>query len=69
MGARRHASRVLTGRSEGKRPLGKPSSKCKDNIKMNLQEVGWISMDWIGLAEDMDRWWALVDMVRNLRVP
>jgi hypothetical protein len=56
-------------KSEGKRPLGKPRSICDDNIKMHLQEVGWVSMDWIDLAQDRDRWRALVNEVMNLRVP
>jgi hypothetical protein len=65
MGVRRHASRVLVGKFEGKRPLGKPRSRCEGNIEMNLQEVGWGSMDWIDLVQDMDKWWAVVNGVMN----
>jgi len=57
------------GKSEGKRPLGRPRHRCEDNIKMDLQEVGWRGMDWIDLAQDRDRWWALVNVVMNLWVP
>ena len=61
--------RVLVGKPEGKRPLGRPTLKWEDNIKMDLQEVGCGGMDWIDLATDMDRWCALVNPVMNLRVP
>jgi hypothetical protein len=57
------------GKSEGKRPLGRPRRKWMDNIKMDLREIGWDDMDWIDLAEDRDRWSALVNTVMNLRVP
>ena len=56
------------GKLEGKRPLGRPKRIWEDNIKINLQEVGCEGMDWIGLAKDTDRWQALVNAVRNLRV-
>jgi hypothetical protein len=56
------------GRPEGRRPLGRPRRRWEDNIKMYLQVVGW-GMDWIGLAQDRDRWRALVNAVMNLRVP
>jgi hypothetical protein len=59
---------ILVGRPEGRRPLGRPRCRWEDNIKMDLQEVGW-GMDWIELAQDRDRWWALVNAVMNLRVP
>jgi hypothetical protein len=59
----------LVGKSEGKRPLGRPRHKWEDNIKMDLQEVGCDGMDWIELAKDRDRWWTLVNAVMNLRVP
>jgi hypothetical protein len=61
--------RVLVGNREGKRPLGKPKRRWEDNIMMDLQEVGCGSMDWIGLAQDRDRWRAIVKAVMNLRVP
>ena len=61
--------RVLVGKPEGKRPLGRPRRRWEDNIRMDLQEVGLGYEDWIGLAQDRDRWRALVSAVRNLRVP
>ena len=57
------------GKAEGKRPLGRSRHKWKDNIKMDLQEVECGGMDWIELAQDRDRWRALVDAVMSLRVP
>jgi hypothetical protein len=69
MGERRGAYRVLVGKSEGRRPLGRPRRRWEDNIKMDLREVGWGGMDWINLAQDRDRWRALVNAVMNLRVP
>ena len=60
--------RVLVGKPEGKRPLGRPRSRWED-IKMDLQEVGGGCGDWMDLAQDRDRWRALVSMVRNLRIP
>jgi hypothetical protein len=63
------AYRVLVGRPEGRRPLGRPRRRWEDNIKMDLQEVGWWGMDWIELAEDRDRRRAFVNAVMNLRVP
>jgi len=61
---------ILVGKPEGKRPLGSPRHRWEDNIKRDLQEVGWGGgMDWIELAQDRDRWWALVNAVMNLRVP
>jgi hypothetical protein len=56
------------GKSEGTRPFGNPRSRWEDNIEMDLQEVGCGGMDWIELAEDRDRWWALVNAVMNLEV-
>ena len=69
MGERRGVYRVLVGKREGKRPLGRPRRRWEDNIRMDLQEVGLGYEDWIGLAQDRDRWRALVSAVRNLRVP
>jgi len=69
MGERRDAYRVLVGRPEGKRPLGRPRFRWEDNIKMDLQEVGWGGMDWIVLAEDRDRWRAIANVVMKLWVP
>ena len=57
------------GKPERKRPLGRPRHRWEDNIKTDLQEVGIGSMDWIELAQDRDRWWAVVNAVMNLRVP
>jgi len=68
MGKRRGVYRVLVGKSEGKRPLGRPRRRWEDNIKMDLQEVGCMIMDWIELAQDRDRWWKLVNAVMNLWV-
>ena len=65
----RGVHRVLVGRPEGKRPLGGPRRRWGDNIKMDLQEVGGGCGDWMELAQDRDRWWALVSTVMNLRVP
>jgi len=61
--------RVLLGRPEGKRPLGRPRCRWEDNIKMDLQEVGCGGMDWIELVHDRDKWRALVNAVMNLQVP
>ena len=61
--------RVLVGKPEGKRPLGRPRRRWEDNIKMDLQEVGCGGMDWIELAQDRDRWRTLVYAGMNLRVP
>jgi hypothetical protein len=69
MGERRGAYRALVGKPEGRRPLGRPRHRWEDNIKMDLREVGWGRMDWIGLAQDRDRWRALVNAVMNLRAP
>jgi hypothetical protein len=69
MGAKRNAYRLLVGKPEGKRPLGRPRRRWVDNIKMDLAEVGWGDVDWIGMAQDRNRWRAVVNSVLNLRVP
>jgi hypothetical protein len=68
-GEKRNAYRLLVGKPEGKRPLGRPRHRLVDNIRMDLGEVGWGDVDWIGLAQDRNRWEALVNSVLNLRVP
>ena len=65
----RGVHRVLVGKPEGKRPLGRPRRRWEDNIRMDLQEVGGSCGDWMELAQDRDRWRTLVGTVRNLRVP
>jgi predicted small integral membrane protein len=62
-------NRLLVGKPERKRPLGRPRRRWVDNIRLDLVEVRWIDVDWIGLAQDRDRWRALVYSVLNLRVP
>jgi len=69
MGEESGVYRVLVGKPEGKRPLGRPGRRWVDNIGMDLQDVGCGYMDWIGLAQDRDRWRTLVSAVMNLRVP
>jgi len=69
MGEGRGVHRVLVGKPGGKRPLGRARRRWKDNIKMDLYEMGCGGMDWIGLAQDRDRWRALVTAVMNLWVP
>jgi len=68
MGERRGMYRVLVGKPEGKRPLGRPTRRWEDNIKMDLQEVVCGYVDWIRLAQNRDRWRTLVSAVMNLRV-
>jgi hypothetical protein len=65
MGEKRIAYRLLVGKPEGRRPLGSPRRRWLDNIRMDLVEVGWGDVDWIGLAQDMDRWRAVVNSVFN----
>jgi hypothetical protein len=69
MGEERGVHRVLVGKCEGKRPLGRPRLRWEDNIKIDLQEVGVGCGDWIESAQDRDRWRAIVSSVKNLRVP
>jgi hypothetical protein len=69
MGEKRNAYRLLVGKPEGKRPLGRPKRRWVDNIKTDFLEIGWGGVDWIGLAQDRDKWRALVNAVINLRVP
>jgi hypothetical protein len=69
IGERRNACRILVGKPERKRPLGRPRRRWVDSIKIDLREIGWDGMDWIDLAQDRDRWRAHVNTVMNLRVP
>jgi hypothetical protein len=69
MGEKRNAYRILVGRPEGKRPLGRPRRRWVDNIKMDLRETGWGGVDWIDMAQDRDQLRALVNTVLNLRFP
>jgi hypothetical protein len=68
-GGKRNAYRLLVGKPEGKRLLGRPGRRWVDNIRMDLGEMGWGDVDWIGLAQDRNRWRGLVNSVLNLRVP
>jgi hypothetical protein len=68
-GENRNAYRLFVGKPEGKSPLGRPRRMWVDNIRMDLGEVGWGDVDWIGLAQDRNRWRALLNSVLNLRVP
>jgi len=69
MGEERGVYRILVGKPEGRKPLGRPRRRWVDNIRMALQEVGCGYMDWIGLAQDRERWRTVVSAVMNLRVP
>jgi hypothetical protein len=69
MREKRNAYMLLVGKPEGRRPLGRPRRRWVDNIRIDFVEVGWASVDWIGLAQDRDRWRALVNSVLNLWVP
>jgi hypothetical protein len=68
-GAKRNIYRILVGKPEGKRSLGRPRHRWVDSIKMDLRKIGWDGMDWIDLAQDRDHKRALVNTVMNLRVP
>jgi hypothetical protein len=69
MWAKRNPYRILVGKPEGKRPLGRPRCRWVHNIKLDLRETGWDGTDWIYLAQDRDQWRALVNTVMNLQVP
>jgi hypothetical protein len=69
MGEKLNACGLLVGKSEGRGPLGRPRRRWLDNIRMDFVEEGWCDVDWIGLAQDRDRWRALVNSVLNLGVP
>jgi hypothetical protein len=69
IGEKRNVYRLLVGNTEGKRPLGRPRRRWVDNIRMDLGEVGWGDVDWIGLSQDRSRWRAVVNSALNLRVP
>jgi hypothetical protein len=69
MGGKRNAYRLLVGKPEGKRPLGRPRPRWVDNIKMDLLEIGWGGVNWISLAQDRDKCRAVENSVLNLRVP
>jgi hypothetical protein len=67
-GEKRNAYRILVGKPEGKRPLGRSRRRWEDNIRINLREIGWSGTDWIDLAQDRVQWRTLVNTVMNLRV-
>jgi hypothetical protein len=69
MGEKSNAYRLLVGKPEGKMPLGRPKRRRVDNIRMDLGEMGWGDVEWIGLAQDRNRWRALVSAVMNLWIP
>jgi hypothetical protein len=69
MGEKRNAYRLFVGKPERKRPIGRPRRRWVDNIIIDLLEIGWSGVDWIGLAQDRDNWRVLVNAVMNLRVP
>jgi hypothetical protein len=68
MGEKRNTYRILVGKPEGERPLGKPRCRWEDNIRMDLREIRWGGMDWINLPQDRDQWRVLVNTVMNIRV-
>ena len=69
MGEERGVYKVFLGKPEGRRPLGRPRRRWVDNVRTDFQEVGCVYMDWIGLAQDREKWQTLVSAVMNLRVP
>jgi hypothetical protein len=69
IGNKRNAYRILVGKPEGKRPLGRPRCQWEDSIKIDLSEMGWDDVDWISLPQGRDQWRALVNTVMNLRFP
>jgi hypothetical protein len=69
MGERRGVYRIMVGKPEGKRPLGRPRLRREDNIKMELQETGFGATDWIEQAQDRNRWRGIVNAIMTLRVP
>jgi hypothetical protein len=69
MGEMRNSYRISVGRHEGKKPLGRPRHRWKDNIRMDFKEIGWEGVDWMHLVQDRDQWRALVNTIMNLRVP
>jgi hypothetical protein len=68
VGDKWNACRILVGKPEGKKPLGRQRHRWVDNIKMDLREIGWGNMDWIDLAQDRDKWRALENMIKNLQI-
>jgi hypothetical protein len=66
---KRNAYRIPVGKPKGKRPIGRPRRRWVNNIKIDLREKWWDGMDWIDMAQDRDKWWALANKVMNLRVP
>jgi hypothetical protein len=68
MGEERKVYKVVVGKPEGRRPSGRPRCRWEDGVRMDLKEIGLEGVDWIRLAQDIDRWWAVVSAVMNLRV-
>jgi hypothetical protein len=68
-GEKRNVYRILVGKPEEKRPLGRPRRRWENNIKISIRDIECDGMDWIGLFQDMDQWWALVNKAMNVRAP
>jgi hypothetical protein len=68
MGEKKHAYRVLVGKPEGKRPLGRPRRMWVNNIKMDIEEIGWYGVDWIDMAQDREQWRVIVSTVMNVYI-